>query len=132
MNQRCFFNEFSAGLKSGRDSWAYAHSKQALLSNLEQLVATYESARHTFAQWASAQGIAKPLAADFDWVRRGQSEVLDSKRISWNRTVKKLACKQHKIVVRPERVASAPCRPFTSQYVYFHADLNDMAYRLPS
>src|SRR5699024_1955805 len=34
--------------------------------------------------------------------------------------------------VNPKRIYSSLYRPFTSQYVYFHADLNDMTYRLPS
>src|SRR5699024_5521798 len=40
-----YFYTFSAGLKSGRDSWAYAQTKPQLLKNLKRLVETYDAAR---------------------------------------------------------------------------------------
>ncbi len=126
------FHNFSAGLKTGRDSWAYAQTEQRLLANLDLLVKTYNQAREEFALWSRPLEVSKPRESDFNNFLREHPEYLDPTKISWNRTLKNLACKQKQISMRAERIFESQYRPFTSQYVYFHAHLNDMTYRLPS
>ena len=125
------FRQFSSGLKSGRDSWAYAQTKQALISNLERLVATYNDAGKLFDGWRTAKGINTARESDVNNFLREHPEFLDSKRISWNKTLKDFICKQLPLTVLPERIYRSLYRPFTSQYAYFHGDLNDRTYQLP-
>ena len=127
-----FFNSFSAGLKTGRDSWTYAQTEQALMQNLEVLVNTYNKSRNEFAQWTQVNEVPKPRESDFNKFLREHPEFSDPQIVSWNRTLKNLACKNRELSARPDRVYKSQYRPFTKQFVYFQADLNDMTYRLPS
>ena len=127
-----YFVSFSAGLKSGRDTWIYAQSKPQLLENLTRFVNTYDEARLAFELWTSRNEITTPKEPDFNAFLREFPEFTDTAKISWNRTLKNLACKQRSIAVSENRVFNALYRPFTKQLAYFQADLNDMTYRLPS
>lgn len=89
-----FFNSFSAGLKTGRDSWAYTQTKPQLLENLGRLVETYNKTREQFELWSLENGISAPKEDDFNKFLRANPEYADSTLISWNRTLKNLACKQ--------------------------------------
>ena len=130
--QASIFHNFSAGLKTGRDFWAYAPTEQQLLGNLDLLVNTYNQARKEFALWSRRHEISKPSESDFNNFLREHPEHLDTTKISWNRSLKNLACKQKPISVSAEKVHTSLYRPFTNRCVYFDTDLNDMTYRLPS
>src|SRR5699024_3044090 len=127
-----YFVSFSAGLKSGRDTWIYAQSKPQLLENLNRFVNTYDEARLAFELWTSRNEITAPKEPDFNAFLREFPEFADTTKIAWNRTLKNLACKQKPISVSESRSFNALYRPFTNQLAYFQADLNDMTYRLPS
>jgi len=127
-----YFYTFSSGLKSGRDSWAYAQTKPQLLKNLKRLVETYDAAREKFEQWAADNGIYTPKEEDFNAFLRENTEFLDTRTISWNVSLKRFVIKQQEVVLDPNRVYPALYRPFTSSYAYFDSSLNDRTYQLPS
>ena len=127
-----FFNLYSRGLSTGRDSWTYAQSEHQLLEKLNRLVMTYDEARVAFELWISRNGITAPKEPDFNAFLREFPEFADTTKIAWNRTLKNLACKQKPISVSESRSFNALYRPFKNQLAYFQADLNDMTYRLPS
>lgn len=127
-----FFEQFSAGLKTGRDSWAYAQTENSLLSNLGVLVDTYAEATAELHNWLNEQGILKPRERDVTAFLLAHSHFADTTKISWNRTLKNLAAKDTEISVCRNRVYRSLYRPFMKQRVYFERALNDMTYQLPS
>ena len=126
------FQTFSAGLKTGRDSWAYAHTGGRLLSNLGILAGTYAGATAALHDWLNEQGILKPRERDVNAFLKEHPHFADTTKISWNRTLKNLAAKDTEIPVRRNRVYRSLYRPFMKQRVYFEQTLNDMTYQLPS
>ena len=127
-----FFERFSAGLKTGRDMWAYAQTEDRLLSKLGVLAGTYTEATATLQNWLSEQGILKPRERDVTAFLQAHPHFADSTKVSWNRTLKNLAAKDTEIPVRRNRVYRSLYRPFMKQRVYFEQSLNDMTYQLPS
>ena len=127
-----FFEDFSRGLSTARDSWAYAQTKNALLNNLNTLVSTYDEAKKGFETWAGEQGLAKATEPNFNQFLSLNPELSDPSKISWTHILKNLAIKQRAISVRPDRIYRSLYRPFAGAFVYFSADLNDRGYRLPS
>lgn len=126
------FQTFSAGLKTGRDSWAYAHTGGRLLSNLGILAGAYAEATAALHDWLNEQGISKPRESDVNGFLQARPRFADTTKISWNRTLKNLAAKDTEILVRRNRVYRSLYRPFMKQLVYFEQSLNDMTYQLPS
>lgn len=127
-----FFTTFSAGLKTGRDAWAYAQTQGELLSQLNRLTGTYAEAMAALQTWFADQGITKPTEADVTTFLQRNPQFADTTKISWNRTLKNLAAKNTTINVDPQRIYSSLYRPFTAQRAYFDQALNDMVYQLPT
>lgn len=126
------FQTFSAGLKTGRDIWAYAHTGGRLLSNLGILAGTYAEATAALHKWLNEPGISKPRERDVNAFLQAHPRFADTTKISWNRALKNLAAKDTEIPLRRNRVYRSLYRPFMKQRVYFEQALNDMTYQLPS
>lgn len=127
-----FFTVFSAGLKTGRDSWAYAPTVDQLIAQVERLTATYAEATGEFHEWLNNRGSTKPREAEVTEFLQENPKYADTTKISWNRTLKNYAAKDTDISVNGKRIYRASYRPFTQQCVYFEKKLNDMTYQLPS
>ena len=125
-----FFRLFSAGLKTGRDSWAYATTPVQLVTNIERLTKTYRDASAELQRWLEAEGINRPSETDVNDFLRTNPGFADTQSISWNRTLKNHAAKGTDIQVLPSRIYRSLYRPFTKRSAYFDAPLNDMVYQL--
>ncbi|MBK4157463.1 DEAD/DEAH box helicase family protein [Corynebacterium macginleyi] len=131
-NSRKFFTVFSAGLKTGRDSWAYAPTVDQLIAQVERLTATYAEATAEVHEWLNNSGSTKTREADVTEFLRENPKFADTTKISWNRTLKNYAAKNAVIAIDQARIYRALYRPFTKQCVYFEQKLNDMTYKLGS
>ncbi|MDK4276392.1 DEAD/DEAH box helicase [Corynebacterium accolens] len=131
-NSTRIFTTFSAGLKTGRDSWAYAQTKEQLTEQLGLLTDTYTKAIEELQHWLGDKGVTKAKEADVTDFLKGNTKFADTKNISWNQTLKNYAAKSAEIVVNPARFYPSLYRPFTKQHVYFEQKLNDRTYQLPS
>jgi predicted helicase len=123
------FGTYSAGLKTGRDTWSYNDSRRALESNMRELLRQYQEVTDylradTTAHKLSEGDVTKFLAAHPELTRRGQ--------ISWNRSLKQYAAKNTVIEWSPVGVHQSIYRPFNRQWTYFDRRVNDMVYQLPS
>ena len=126
------FEQFSAGLKTGRDTWAYAYTENMLLSNLGVLAGTYAEATASLHNWLNEQGVSRPRESDVTAFLQAHPHFADTTKVSWNRTLKNLATKDTEIPVLCNRVYPSLYRPYVKQQVYFEHALNDMTYQLPS
>lgn len=131
-NSTRIFTTFSAGLKTGRDSWAYAQTEKQLTEQLGLLTDTYTKAIEGLQHWLEDQGITKAKEADVTNFLKENPKFADTENISWNRTLKNFAAKSTEIIVSPTRFYPSLYRPFTKQHVYFEQKLNDMTYQLSS
>ena len=127
-----FFDTFSAGLKTGRDAWAYSQKEEQLLANLTRLTDTYTEATRVMQEWFGDQGITAPKEPDVTRFLQLHPEYADTTKISWNRNLKNYAAKNTDISVDESRVYKSLYRPFAVQKSYFQQSLNDMTYQLPS
>ncbi|WP_288813434.1 DEAD/DEAH box helicase [uncultured Corynebacterium sp.] len=127
-----FFKTFSAGLKTGRDAWAYAQTTKILQENLALLTCTYTKATETLQDWLRAEGITKPGEADVSKFLQLHPQFADTTKISWTANLKKLASKDTNIQIRPERIYRSQYRPFIGAFAYFESQLIDRSYQLQS
>ena len=109
------FTNFSRGVSTGRDAWAYSFSPRGLTDSIGKLVETYESVRHEIAR--GGDGAAVPQGPN---------------HIKWNLTLRKALKNDRAVSVTPGSVRKSLYRPFTKQYLYFDRLLNDAVYRIPS
>lgn len=131
-NSTKFFANFSRGLSTARDAWAYAQTENQLLDQLSRLTDTYADATAALHHWFDAEQVTKPSEADVTTFLQRNPQFADPKKISWNRTLKNYAVKKTDITVKPGRVYQSLYRPFTRQNAYVDQTLNDMVYQLPS
>lgn len=105
------FENYSRGLATARDAWAYNYSQKALTINMRAMIDEYNSA-----------------VTDSE---QGRKVTNDPTRISWNRGLRGDLDKRRRHAYRPGRIYTSTYRPFTKQHVYFDRPLNDMVYQLP-
>jgi len=106
------FSIYSGGLKTNRDAWCYAFSADAVRTNMQRLIATFESDR--------AGG------------RTAATATRDDRLISWNRSLLADLERGRSRSYEASAVRDCAYRPFTKERGYFDRRLNDMVYRLPA
>ena len=131
-NSTVFFQGYSRGLSTARDSWTYAQTEDVLLENLQTLTTTYAEATAALQRWLVTNGVQRPKEADVTKFLQQNPQFAGTSKISWNRTLKNYAAKGTPIELERARVYKSLYRPFTAQVAYFEQKLNDMTYQLPS
>ena len=118
------FENYSAGLKTGRDHWCYGFSKSKLQEKMEgfadfynQEVARYES---------FCIGLTRENYPDID-----SNVSTDDTKISWTRGLKNDLSRHVKRFYKPSGIVRSLYRPFTKQWLYFDKHFNDMTYQMP-
>lgn len=106
---RTFFEIFSLGVVTSRDSWVYSFSAPILLENVKRLVSIYNSE------------VGRLQAAD------SKNEKL-SDELKWTDRLKDALSNREHINVRASGVRKALYRPFTSKFLYFDHLLNQRRY----
>ncbi len=127
-----YFGNFSAGLKSGRDAWAYAQTEALLLGQLTALTASYSKTLPALQVWFKERAVSSPKASDTTKFLQEHLEFSDPARFSWTENLKRLAAKNESVSVTSERIYTSLYRPFTKMKAYFEPSLNDRQYQLPA
>ncbi|WP_291448749.1 type ISP restriction/modification enzyme [Actinomyces sp. ICM47] len=105
------FRQYSSGLKTNRDAWCYNFSREAVASNMRQMIDNYNAEVHA--------GTAT------------EAINTDSTQINWNRQlIRDLVSRKHH-EFNADSIRSGIYRPFCAQSVYFAREMNDMIYQLP-
>jgi len=115
------FGTYSLGLATGRDSWVYNYSYEALSANTARMIATYNRELERYEK-CKASG-ARP---DIDTFVEA-----DSTKISWNRNAKSDLLRSKHYTHKTDAVRSSAYRPFCKQHVYYDGQMNAMRYQLP-
>lgn len=127
-----FFEQFSAGLKTGRDMWAYAQNAELLVSRLTRLTGAYSETLPVLQRWIVDNAVAKPSASDTTDFLKLNPQFANSQNISWTEMLKRFAANNEPVPVKRERIYTSLYRPFTRMKAYFEPALNDRQYQLPS
>ncbi|WP_345424427.1 DEAD/DEAH box helicase [Pseudonocardia xishanensis] len=119
------FAQYSAGLKTSRDSWCYNSSAIELQANIRRTIANYnaeavriEKMRENEAALPSVDALLRP----------------DSTQFSWDRVNKRQVMQGVKIEFQSDAMRLGTYRPFFEQHVYFdqRQQLNNCTYQLPT
>jgi predicted helicase len=103
------FENYSAGVKTNRDSWAYGSSKSTVTANMKQMVDFYVDC------------LSDPHRADIN----------DPAKISWSWVLRERFGKGKGAPFREESVVKSLYRPFSFQWLYYDGFYNENRYQMP-
>ena len=108
------FTTFSAGIKSGRDVWAYSFSPLTLVTSMQTLIDTYEQARAALAVDDTAE-IPPQIKGKIKWDADLKADLVRGNAAEFN-----LDC-----------VSFSQYRPFVRNHFYFDPMFNQRTYQMP-
>ncbi len=103
------FTTYAIGVSTNRDAWVYNFSKQAVESNMRQMIAFYNDQRQAFAE-ASKENPQLTVNESID---------TNSTKISWTVNLKRDLERGDVHEYKPFQVRTSVYRPFTRQRLYF-------------
>ncbi len=112
------FKNYSPGVKTCRDTWAYDFNNKYLSANIKRMIETYN--QHVN-KWNTLS--PKPIIDDF--------VLNDYKQISWSEGLKNTLHRQIILKHQEDKIRLAIYRPFTKQYLYFDQHLSERRYQMP-
>lgn len=119
------FDNFSLGVVTNRDAWAYSSSKQAVVDQMTRMIAFYNREVKRFdAVHAGLSSKARAEQVD------GFIDA-DPTSISWTRSLKQELVKGRIFAFDADCVVPSLYRPFTKQWLYFNRRFNEMVYLMP-
>lgn len=119
------FANYSSGVKTQRDAWAFNMSRAALAENMRSMIGFYGAELQRF-------NAAHP-GAD----RRTRSEKVDAfvdadaKRISWSAGLKLDLAREKDFSFDLSALTPSLYRPFSRQWLYYSRSFNERVYRMP-
>ncbi|MFK2902875.1 DEAD/DEAH box helicase [Dyella ginsengisoli] len=120
------FENYSNGVKTNRDAWAYNASKTAVLANMDRMIAFYndEVDRFSSSNFSHLSGSEREDAVNafID---------TDAKKISWDYAQKIGVARGRKANSSSAAVRQSLYRPFTKQWLYFDHFFNNRLYQMP-
>lgn len=124
-NETKLFANFSLGIASGRDAWAYNSSKNAVCINMERMITCYNNEVNRFKNlYPSADVKAREKAIE-DFINT------DPMQISWTRALKQSFIKNKFFNFEKICLVHSMYRPYSKQWVYYNRNFNDMIYQMP-
>lgn len=119
------FANYSSGVKSQRDAWAYNAGKSKLSTNMASMIGFYNAEVERFnAAYPELDTKARQEQVD-DFIDT------DPTRISWTRALKQDVGKNRSYSFEPDCIVRSLYRPFTKQWLYFNRRFNEMVYQMP-
>lgn len=119
------FDNFSLGVVTNRDAWAYNASKEKLELNMGRMIGFYNAEVERFnREYPGLDKKAREAVLD-DFIDT------DPKRISWTRALKQELAKGRAFEFEADSVVTSLYRPFTKQWMYFNRRFNEMVYQMP-
>jgi predicted helicase len=119
------FENFSQGVLTARDAWAYNSSRRELAANMRRMIENYNS-EHARFETAYGNSDRKERAGAVDDFVDG-----DATRISWSRALKGYIAKGRDFSFDESCIVPAHYRPFMRQWLYFSRTFNEMVYQMP-
>ena len=118
------FENYSLGVVTNRDAWAYNASRKSLVANIQAMINVFNVEAGKFKK------ACEELSKD-QWPELEDIVDSDPKKISWTRSLKNDARRGKALDVSDGEVREALYRPFTKQHMFFSRRLNEMVYQQP-
>ncbi len=112
------FTNYSNGIKTNRDIWAYNFDQANLSTNIQRMLDTYNGQT---LKWSRV--IKKSRVNDFI--------IDDPSKISWSEGLKNTLSRELLIEFDKEHLRLSLYRPFTKRYLYFDQYLVERRYQMP-
>lgn len=112
----------SYGLTTNRDVWCYNYSKSDLAQNISRTLDFFNQ---------ETRRLASQSAISDDKIDVAKFLAVDPKKISWSRGLRQNAQRNNEIMFAEDKIELSHRRPFTQQWTYFDASLNEYVYKLP-
>ncbi|KQZ27973.1 damage-inducible protein [Mesorhizobium sp. Root552] len=119
------FDNFSQGVLTARDAWAYNPSRKVVAENMGAMIGVYNSELDRFnAAHPYEDRKARDSAVD-GFINT------DPSKISWTRALKGDLVKGKNFDFDEGCLTPSLYRPFTGQWLYFSRTFNEMVYQMP-
>ena len=119
------FDNYSSGVKTQRDAWAYNASQAKLERNMGSMIAFYNAELSRFNRAHPGADKKAREAALEDFIDTNPA------RISWTHNVKQELAKGRELAFEGDSVVPSLYRPFTKQWLYYNRQLNERVYQMP-
>ncbi len=119
------FDNFSLGVVTNRDAWAYNASKDKLQANMGRMIDFYNAEVARFNRsHAGLDKKARDAAVD---------SFIDTnpEQISWTHNIKQELAKGRNLTKEPASLTPSLYRPFTKQWLYYNRAFNERVYQMP-
>jgi len=103
------FENYSQGILTARDAWAYNFSSAGLIDNLDGMARFYNA----------------------ELLNNGGPPSTDPTKISWTGNLKHRFEKGEQLVIQKSNSTRSLYRPFSKQHLYYSRDLNERVYQMP-
>lgn len=119
------FKNYSRGVSTSRDAWAYNASKEKVTNNIKRMIEFYNSETKRFND--------KNGKLDSKQREKSVNQFLDTDptKISWTDRLKDQLIKKQKIEYDGSYLIQSLYRPFTRQWLYYDHLLNQRVYQMP-
>ncbi|WP_434299662.1 DEAD/DEAH box helicase [Corallococcus exiguus] len=123
--QSAIFGNYSRGVITSRDAWAYSPSRRSLTENMARMMSFYNAEVARFD--AAHKGLSK---------KERQQRVddfinTDPTKMSWDRPQKAGVAGGRRAVFEESRIIPSLYRPFTKKWLYFDPFFNNCVYQMP-
>jgi len=119
------FDNFSQGVLTARDAWAYNPGHAALATNMGGMISVYNSE------------LDRLNTAHSHADRKARGDVVDGfidtdpGKISWTHNIKQELAKGRSLAFEAECLTPSLYRPFTPQWLYYSRTFNERVYQMP-
>ncbi len=118
--EKTFFDNYSLGIATGRDTWAYNFSQVELVRNINNMIDFFNS------QVIDYHNLPNDKSCDIE-----QFIDTDSKKISWSVNLKNDLVKNKKAEFEIKNVVRSMYRPYCKQWIYYDRRFNERVYQMP-
>ncbi|KOR32107.1 damage-inducible protein, partial [Achromatium sp. WMS3] len=119
------FANYSRGVATSRDAWCYNSSREAVATNMQRMIAFYNSEVTRFNQAFGSSDQQTRAKQVGNFINN------DSTQISWALNLKQYLLKSAQFKFDPDSLICSLYRPFTKQWLYFSRQFNEGVYQIP-
>lgn len=119
------FDNFSLGVATGRDAWAYNASQSKLATNMTSMIDSYNSEVRRFNEAYPELDTKTRLAQVDDFIDTNPAH------ISWTVNLKQDLGKGRSHTMEADCLVPGLYRPFSKQWLYFNRRFNERVYQMP-
>lgn len=118
--EKSFFQNYSNGVVTARDSWVYQYSNKKLRVNISDMINFYNNELSTLSRVGDLNG-------------KDVGDLIDNNptKISWTRALKNDLKKGRDLEFDDLSIYVSMYRPFIKCWMYFNRRLNEMVYQMP-